>query len=301
VIQDLPSSQILLRYLPTQVTAFTPFVAPSAAPPLADKLAAWQDAAVGILREAVPAWLAGLQSVADVWRVRRVVSDVLGDAQFEAQIATALEAEWGARVQAIWTAKLDALVVNAGETLRTASRSIRAGRDKVDNDPEAFMFSDIAFPSVAGVTGTSTAFNSLLGTLRKRTAFRTPLLDSVLSSLESAAASIKDDLADLPEPLLDDYRAKIVTALDALVKAFSDVLADAGGHRDATGSVEAEMFVGRVALYLIHTSSFLPDLNLPGVDLGELSRSSANKLTEQSLSRRHSWTSTRRPPSSGRA
>jgi hypothetical protein len=271
VIQELPSSQILLRYLPTRVTAFTPFIAPSATPNLKEKLGQWQASAVEILRESVPAWLSGLQSVADVWKVRATLSDILGDEAFEEQISAALEAEWGARVQAIWTAKLHTLVTKAETALKDAGTKIRSGQETTDNDPEAFMFSDISFPSAAGLTGSSTTFNTFLSTLQKRSSFRTPLLDSVLAVLETAATDIKADLAGLPPSLYDDYRGKLGSALDALVKVLGDVLAEAGGHRDATGSVEAELFIGRVALCLAHTSAFLPDLvGITGVDLGRL-------------------------------
>jgi len=270
VLQALPSSQILLRYLPSQVTGFTPFIAQSAAPNVNEKLGPWQASAVEILRDAVPAWLSGLQSVSDVWKVRAALADILGDEAFEEQIAAALEAEWGARVQAIWTAKLNTLVTSAETALKNAGTRIRSGQETQDNDPEAFMFKDISFPSAAGLTSSSSTFNTFLSTLKKRSSFRTPLLDSVLSVLEAAALDIKGDLAGLPPSLYDDYRVKLGSALDALVKVLGDVLAEAGGHRDATGSVEAELFIGRVALYLAHTSAFLEDLvGGTGVDLSK--------------------------------
>lgn len=268
VLQGLPSSQILLRYLPAEITSFTPFITPSAAPKLSERLGPWQASAIEILRESVPAWLSGVQSVGDVWKVRSALAEILGDDGFEEQISSALEAEWGARVQTIWTAKLDTLVTDAEAALKDAGAKIRSGQETADNDPEVFTFTDISFPSAAGLTGSSTAFNGFLSTLKKRSSFRTPLLDSVLGGLESAAADIKKDLTGLPESLFDDYRGKLSSALDALVKALGDVLAEAGGHRDATGSVEAELFIGRVALYLGHSSSFLGDLvGVTGVNL----------------------------------
>lgn len=268
VIQSLPSSQILLRYLPSQVISFTPFIASSTPPNLADKLGPWQTAAVEILRDSVPAWLAGLHSVADVWVVRATLADMLGDDAFEEQIASALEAEWGARVQAIWTSKLHALVTSAEASLKDAADKIRSGAERTDNEPEAYMFSDIGFPSAAGMTGTNAGFNTFLATLKKRSSFRTPLLDAVLGVLETSASDIKNDLVGLPRTLYDDYRGKLSYALEALVDVLGDVLAAVGGHRDATGSVEAQLFVGRVALCLAHTSSFLTDLvGATGVDV----------------------------------
>ncbi|KAL1411795.1 hypothetical protein Q8F55_002762 [Vanrija albida] len=293
ILQALPSSQILLRYLPSGVTGFTPFIAPSSEPALSQKLDAWQASAIQLLRQSVPSWLADLQSVSDVWAVRSAIGDLLGDSAFEQQISQALEAEWGARVQTIWTAKLDALIKNAETTLRTASEKIRAGEESVDNDPEKFIFSDIAFPpapvSSIGAATNSSAFTTFLSTVQKRASFRTPLLDSVLTVLESAASDLKADLAGLPETFYGEYRSKVTTALDAFVNSLGDVLAAVGGHRDATGSVEAELFVGRVALYVVHTSPFLTDLtgdtgvDLSGIktELMEIHASSTNQWQEK--------------------
>lgn len=275
VLQTLPSSQILLRYLPTSVTGFTPFIAPSPAPSLADKLAPWESQVVGVLREAVPSWLAGLNSVADVWDVRASMRELLTDAGIEGRIWATLEEEWGARVQAIWTAKLDALVTSAQSTLQSAADKIRSGAETQDNDPAGHMFSDVAFPSASALAGSSgTGFATFLDTLKKRATHRTPLLNSVLDALESAASDISKDLGGLPRTLYGDYAGKLTSALNALVQALGDVLAEAGGHRDKTGSVEAELFVGRVALYLSQSSGFLADLSgATGVDLGKSSSS----------------------------
>ncbi|TXT07513.1 hypothetical protein VHUM_03233 [Vanrija humicola] len=290
ILQALPSSQILLRYLPSGITGFTPFIAPSSEPELSKKLDAWQASAILLLRQSVPSWLADLQSVSDVWAVRSAIGDLLGDSAFEQQISQALEAEWGARVQTIWTAKLDALITNAETTLRTASEKIRAGEESLDNDPEKFIFSDIAFPpapvSSIGAGTNSAAFNTFLSTVQKRASFRTPLLDSVLTVLESAASDLKADLAGLPETFYGEYRTKVTTALDAFVNSLGDVLAAVGGHRDATGSVEAELFVGRVALYVVHTSPFLTDLTGDtGVDLAAIK----NELMEIHESSTSQW------------
>lgn len=268
IIQSLPSSQILLRYLPASVIEFTPFIAPSTPPSLAAKLGPWQASAVDTVRESAPAWLDGLHSVADVWAVRATLADMLGDEAFEEQISAALEAEWGARVQAIWTAKLNAIVTSAETSLNDAADRIRSGAVVSDNEPETHMFADIAFPSAAGIAGSGAGFNSFLASLMRRSSYRTPILDEVLSGLESSASDIKADLTDLPSTLYDDYRGKLSVALAALVGVLRDTLSSVGGHRDAKGSVEAELFVGRVALYLAHTSSFLTDLvGTTGVDV----------------------------------
>lgn len=281
VIQSLPSSQILLRYLPPAVTGFTPVIPPAAAPPLKEKLGPWRSSAVDVLREMVPAWVQQLSAVSDVWAVRKSLRESLSDDEdFEAQIAQALESEWGSRVQEIWTTKLDTIVTSLSERLTTTAEQVRSGQDcAMDNDCEAFMFSAIHFPAVSAGTGSS-GTEAFLASLKKRAMFRTPLLDGIMAQLEDSAQDIKLDLAGLPHSLYGDYREKLTSALHALVKVLHDVLADAGGHRDATGSVEAELFVGRIALYLVHASPFLSDLaGDTEVDLGESPRNLISLFT----------------------
>ncbi|KLT41250.1 hypothetical protein CC85DRAFT_286686 [Cutaneotrichosporon oleaginosum] len=264
VLSTMPASQILLRYLPPAVTGFTPFIAPSPTPSLSDRLSPWETQVVAILRDAVPSWLAGLTSVADVWALRSSTCDLLPAKGMGARISEAMEAEWGGRVQAIWTAKLDALVTGARDAVQAAADKIRSGVEVPDNNPASYTFSDITFPSASTLAGSSGAgFTSFLGNLKKRAAQRTPLLDSVLGGLEEAAADIAADLAGLA---MGDG-GRLGGALGALVHALYDVLSEAGGHRDKTGSVEAELFVGRVALFLAHGSSFLSDLGSSGAEL----------------------------------
>jgi hypothetical protein len=135
VLQSLPSAQILLRHLPTTITGFTPFIAPSTTPVLEDKLGEWQRSSIQLLREAVPGWLAGLHSIASVWQVRKVVVAVLdGDGLF-ADIRCALEDEWGARVREVWADKLDKLVEVAEAQIREAGEDIRQNGGELGKSP----------------------------------------------------------------------------------------------------------------------------------------------------------------------
>ena len=108
--------------------------------------------------------------------------------------------------------------------------------------------------------------------MKKRTVYRTPLLDSVLVALESAALDIKSDIGELPGKLLKEYRNQLSGALDALIRALEKVLESMGpGREDGRSGVDAEIFVGRVALYLGKSSSLLGDLvGETRAQLGEL-------------------------------
>lgn len=57
------------------------------------------------------------------------------------------------------------------------------------------------------------------------------------------------------------YGRKVEGALQDLVKALQRVVESMGPNRgDGKAGVEAEMFVGRVAIYLAKQSNFLEDL-----------------------------------------
>jgi hypothetical protein len=131
VLQSLPSAQILLRHLPSSITGFTPFIASSSAPALADKLAAWQTSSTDLLREAAPSWLADLQSVSDVWRVRSSVVEVLQGDDLRQSIREALEDEWAARIRDVWDKRLEKLVNNAEAHVREAGELMRQNVDEL--------------------------------------------------------------------------------------------------------------------------------------------------------------------------
>ncbi len=131
ILQSLPSSQILLRHLPSSITAFTPFITPSPPPAVTEKIAAWRNSSTQLLRDAVPAWLAGLHSVIDIWHVRASLGSMLPNGDFENEIRAALEAEWGARVKDVWNDKLEALVRSSEERIRGAGEQIRLNGEEL--------------------------------------------------------------------------------------------------------------------------------------------------------------------------
>lgn len=126
ILSTLPSSQILLRHLPVAVTGFTPFIGPSSAPDLAAKLQNWARTATALMEEAVPAWLAGLSSVTDIWAVRAGLREVLADSEIGETIRRALEESWSVRIQAVWADKLESLLETAKTKVSDAVQAIQA-------------------------------------------------------------------------------------------------------------------------------------------------------------------------------
>ncbi|WWC96842.1 hypothetical protein V866_003717 [Kwoniella sp. B9012] len=269
VIQNLPSSQILLRYLPNNIIGFTPFIAPSSSPTLSDKLQAWEQESINLLKGSIPDWLKDLKNVKDIWAVRNSLNNLLQQGEFEEAIRSALEDEWGKRVKDVWSEKLGLLVDNAEKEIREAGEKVRNGSEKLEISPESILFSDISFPTgptasaLFSAASHNTAFTNFRSTLRKRSSYRTPLLDSVLNTLEETAKNIKEDMSDLPELLYDHYSDQINDTLNGLIKVLDRVLESMGSTRgDGKVGIEAEIFVGRVALYLGNgkESGFLDDV-----------------------------------------
>ena len=139
------------------------------------------------------------------------------------------------------------------------------------------MLSELKFPaapstSLSTAHNHTSALNTFVSTLKKRSTHRTPLLDSTLDVIEEAAASLKADMQGLPKGLIDNYREQVSLALDKLVQVLEKVLESMGsGRGDGKRGIEAELFVGRVALYLGRSSSFLGDIVWEAeVDTGEV-------------------------------
>ncbi|WWC60390.1 uncharacterized protein I303_102962 [Kwoniella dejecticola CBS 10117] len=259
ILQELPSSQILLRYLPNNIIGFTPFITPSSSPDQEAKLSEWQKSSIELLKQSIPGWLKDLQHVKDIWSVRNSLKTILKEGEFEDAIKEALEDSWSIRVKEVWQEKLDTLLDTAEREVRDAGEKVRNGADKADVSPESYLFSDLAFPSGPS---TSTAFNNYRWTLKKKSSYRTPLLDNVLTTFEEYAIFMKEDMSDLPTTLYSDYSEQIQATLGNLIKVFEKVLDSLGPNRgDGKIGIGAEIFVGRIALYLCGSQSrFLKDI-----------------------------------------
>lgn len=258
VLQGLPSAQILLRHLPASITTFTPFITISAPPTVSSKLTDWRQTSTKLLAEAVPSWLTALQSIQDVWAVRSALVDGLAEGEFQSQIQSALASEWAERAKGIWTTKLDAIVNTAQAKVEEVVTSIQKGQAEEESDVDSFAFSDLAYPTVptSALAGASTSLQPFLASLRQRSSGRTPLLDGVLGSLESASSALKRDSEGLTGDLREQYQSGVGDALRRLVGVLQGALSSIPQEKP----VECSLFVGRVALYLATTSSILGDM-----------------------------------------
>ncbi|WVO18684.1 hypothetical protein L204_106404 [Cryptococcus depauperatus] len=257
ILQQLPSSEILLRHLPPSITAFTPFISSSASPALTESVKLWQTALVALLKKALPRLLEGLKSVGDIWTVRSNLLELLGDDAFSEQIKDEIEDEWIKRIQQVWDAQLSEIISSLSQLARDGSD--KAGQKEEDEKkPEECLFKDLTLPfENAGAGHSTAAFAAFISSLKKRTALRTPLLNSVLQTLETQAAHVKSDMSGLPVSLCDSYTIRVQSFLERMIALLEGILEDVAVSEER---VAKELFVGRIALYLAKKSSFLDEI-----------------------------------------
>lgn len=263
VLQILPSAQILLRHLPPSITTFTPFITPSPPPALIDRLTEWRSTSTALLADAVPAWLAALQSIQDVWSIRAGLLSVLAEGDHQTQIRTSLESEWADRVKAIWSVKLDAIVDIARDQLEKGLTKIRQSSAGEPSDVSVFAFSELNYPTIptaslaSGGLLHSTSLDPFMASLKQRSSGRTPMLDDTLTALESAASALRGDVHDLSSGLASEYSISVRDALGRLVTVLDEALEAMPTEGQV---VESSLHVGRVAMYIACSSTILRDL-----------------------------------------
>ena len=130
----------------------------------------------------------------------------------------------------------------------------------VDLNPEQHLFSTTAFPSLSSTLNTpSITVPSFVAGLRKRSAYRTPILDGILSTLEKAVAAIKADRQGLPEGVCEAYDTMTRGTLENLVSTLQGQL-EIASRVEGEKQIYGELLVGRVALFMATASPLLGDL-----------------------------------------
>ena len=126
------------------------------------------------------------------------------------------------------------------------------------------------------LAGSTASLDSFLVAVRKRRSGRTPLLDSILTSLEDQAKTLREDLTDLPAPLRAEYGRRVETTIRELATHLRAQLDEAQNRpEESWQKISAELLVGRMALYLAKSSGCLRDL------AGESSIDAGEQLTAQ--------------------
>lgn len=149
ILKNLPSSQMLLTYLPEGVKTFTPFITAVAGKSKSEqvkqinvKLDAWVAAAMSDLVPRIDIWLGRLDKISDIWKIRSQLNRLLDDIKSNESIALSsrqveeirkvAQTTFETRTKAIWRAQLD--------QLHTATRSgLQNSLDKIRHSDSSSM------------------------------------------------------------------------------------------------------------------------------------------------------------------
>ncbi|KAG8732708.1 hypothetical protein FRC11_011427 [Ceratobasidium sp. 423] len=282
ILHTLPSSSLLLRFLPSSITGYTPYVSTDSDEPGAAKveetegeLNDWLDNALEAL--AIPArnWLGKLESVRAVWAVRAaVVKGTLGldgAAETKDRLLGAIEAAFISRVSEIWENRLENIEIGVNDALGRATAllvSSNGGAKNEDANPLDFVYSS-ELPIIRVEPGGEASFKLFENSLKHRANRRTALLDSVLSEMEAASRELRDELdmtlgednsSETVKRLASSYQPRAAETCIRIVNAVSKALDDAASNEDEA-TVNVAVFVGRLANALASHSVFITNLS----------------------------------------
>ncbi|EPQ60419.1 hypothetical protein GLOTRDRAFT_31166 [Gloeophyllum trabeum ATCC 11539] len=275
LLTDLPSSTHLL-YLPQNIKAYKPYVDLSSSSSrvqpshLHTRLHDWFDNALQDCLPSVERWLEDLNSVEEVWKVRRAVlqglrsSKGLHDAERK-RLSTALDDLYTKRVLSMWTMTLSLVARNFKETFSSVMANIGcAGNDTSSLNTFSHTLS-LHLPQADGIaTPNIDAFLKYKAAIRHQLSGRTTLLDQVLESLEipalelsrslQAVQSEKDDSEELVGSMLHEYRLEANVTCSQVLEALESSLNNLSDEQDFP--LHKIIFIAQVADALESASEF---------------------------------------------
>ncbi|KZP01211.1 hypothetical protein CALVIDRAFT_559844 [Calocera viscosa TUFC12733] len=289
MLRSFPSAQLLLRFLPSTIQSFKPYIDTSSplnhvqANVLRQKTREWFNACINTLEEHSTRWMEVLDSIKEIWDVRRFVMErIAKDEQFREEDRRGLRA-WmerssRARATEVWKARLESLEEAAETVLERVTRLIRAGAQdsQADVKPLEFFFAaDLSLPSLPPISAANsgialTSFRRYHTALQHRAKGRTPLVQSVLAVLELKAQELRADFQTLSDggetqqlnQLLDEYMPAASSTCRRVADRLRVLVVEEGQEGDELDetSVNVISFVGRLAAIASESSSLLPDL-----------------------------------------
>jgi len=145
LLRNMPSSQILQSYLPASIQNFAPYIGDLARGvqegSLRNTLEEWLQRGLRHLESHSASWLEGLDTVTDVWIVKRRMSDMLNemaaaqDAAFKqeefANLRNEISRAFTDRAKAIWQVRLDALALAAENGVGSDLEALMQGHDDI--------------------------------------------------------------------------------------------------------------------------------------------------------------------------
>ncbi|CAE6487218.1 unnamed protein product [Rhizoctonia solani] len=282
ILYSLPSSSLLLRFLPPSITGYTPYVSTDSDAPGATgaeetegELNDWLNNALEALATPARNWLSKLESVRAVWAVRMaVVKGTLaleGTAETKNRLLGAIEAAFTSRVSEVWENRLENIEAGVKNALRRATTLLQDSNGATKNEdanPLDFVYSS-DLPIIRAESSGDASFKVFENILQRRANRRTALLDTVLSEMEVASRELRDELdVALGESspretiihLTSSYQRRAAETCMRIANAVSNALDDVASNEDET-AVNVTVFIGRLANTLANHSDFIANLS----------------------------------------
>ncbi|KAG8718434.1 hypothetical protein FRC09_012671 [Ceratobasidium sp. 395] len=284
ILQSLPSASLLLRFLPSSIVGYTPYISTESTDTgegesdrTEEELKAWMDMALEALIGPAKTWLGRLESVRAVWAVRGSVlngiTSLEGTDEVKGILSRSVESVFAARVGEVWERRLETVEVVVGTAISSAIAVLgnATGEEdavKADLNPSTFAYS-ASLPSVQADNTSDLNFQRFVADLNRRTSRRTPLLDSVLSGMEETARELREELKiisgerdanEVAVRLTSMYQPRAGDTCMRVVAAVSKAL-DNAKNSDSPLKANTVVFVGRLAHALAGDSSFVEDLS----------------------------------------
>ncbi|KIY51289.1 hypothetical protein FISHEDRAFT_37614 [Fistulina hepatica ATCC 64428] len=308
LLMSLPSStQFLL--LPQNLRSYRPHVNPKpefssvTAEHLAERLEDWFRGSCESLQTAFQRWFGGLQNIREVWSVRssmiQWLQSVAGLSTGETEaVKSIVDVVALRRVSDIWKTSMANATDKFGQQLASIRSTLRE-RPKgylffADTFPVQNLFEAPPVPTVSqtSIAPVKTSFNKYRNTLRRQLVGRTPLLDEILSTLETCAKALQDDLAHIVDNDLDTLEALVAhltqayqPEADKLCTNVIDAMTSALLSMSAVDHVIlCAVFVGRIADNLATSSTFVTGIGC-SQSLAEAFRTQCQQLDQAIIDR----------------
>ncbi|KAF8326349.1 uncharacterized protein EI90DRAFT_3229915 [Cantharellus anzutake] len=212
IFESLPSSQLLLQFLPPSIILYSPYIdTSSAASQLSEEdvhkaRKAWFEESLSSLEASLQIWLANLDTLTDVWDVRCVLhsySDRMSTEEFGAAI-NVFDTSCLERAKVLWNASLKDIENSFSAFLEKVKDDFKGGEISDQINPESFLLSSIPHPS--SPRSPNLSFVAFRKALDNRIAWRIPYLSAMGKTFQRAVRDLNSHFVHLRGILLGGLR-----------------------------------------------------------------------------------------------
>ncbi|EMD41913.1 hypothetical protein CERSUDRAFT_90499 [Gelatoporia subvermispora B] len=322
LLSTLPSSSHFLL-LPHNIISYRPYV-DSASTSVAvseaqlnQRLGKWYQQAMKDVESSLEKWLIPLETVNEIWDVRRTIctwlenSQQLNDSE-RVHAKSVVDEVCRRRLIAVWQSVTRVAETAFREQLVSCMAAIQAGSDRafLDMQPAEYLYQTPPIPSLpqaeVNPSLASASLDQYRQALRQQLSGRTPLLQTVLDTAEGHIKKLEDELRclqgggdrtkDIVVDLVHHCRQGVASYYESIGDILNSTVADI--YDSADSSIRSLVFIGRLAeefsLSSTTISSGDDDVEVVGKfqqRMGALHRQVLDRWQDYQVSRAvtHSW------------